>query len=107
MEPTWEMQTGPAKLPARPRAPVPDELLHCQPAEPARVTAHVIVQTLGAAPAGRRKAAGRALAKRWTAPAALAAMRAHAQALPELPAQTAYASDKADVSLGELLIKWP
>ncbi|CAE7397509.1 unnamed protein product, partial [Symbiodinium pilosum] len=54
-EATWEALTDPAKRPAQARTPVPDELLHCQPEEPARITARAIAQTLrearrGAAP---------------------------------------------------------
>ena len=54
-----------------------------------------------------RAAASRALARRWTALAALAAMRAHAQSLLELPAQPVDASDGADIPLGELLVERP
>ena len=54
-EATWEALTDPAKRPAEARTPVPDELLRCQPEEPARITARAIAQTLrearrGAAP---------------------------------------------------------
>ena len=56
---------------------------------------------------GSRGPASRALARRWTALAALAAMRAHAQSLLELPAQPVDASDGADISLGELLVERP
>ena len=54
-EATWEALTDPAERPAEARTPVPDELLRCQPEEPARITARAIAQTLrearrGAAP---------------------------------------------------------
>ena len=54
-EATWEALTDPAKHPAQARTPVPNELFHWQPGEPARITARAIAQTLreanhGAAP---------------------------------------------------------
>ena len=50
-----------------------------------------------------REAAGAALTRRWTALAALAALRAHAQSLLELPVRPCDASDGAELPLGELL----
>ena len=54
-EATWEALTDPAKRPAQAHTPAPDELLHSQPEEPARITAGAIARTLrgarrGAAP---------------------------------------------------------
>ena len=48
-------------------------------------------------------AAARALTRRWTALAGLAAMRAHAQSLLELPVSTRDAGDGAEIPLGDLL----
>ena len=54
-----------------------------------------------------REAAGAALTRRWTALAALAALRAHAQSLLELPVRPCDASDGAELPLGELLAAPP
>ena len=52
-----------------------------------------------------RAASGRSRARRWTALAALAAMRAPAQTLLELRAQTADASDGADDPISDLPVE--
>ena len=52
-------------------------------------------------------ATARALTRRWTALAALAAMRAHAQTLLELPVHPRDAGDGAEVPLGDLLLERP
>ena len=56
-----------------------------------------------------RAAAIAALTRRWTALAVLAALRAHAQSLLELPIRPCDASDGAELPLGELLAVaiWP
>ena len=54
-----------------------------------------------------REGAGAALTRRWTALAALAAFRAHARSLLELPVRPCDASDSAELPLGELLATPP
>ena len=54
-----------------------------------------------------RAAAIAALTRRWTALAALAALRAYAQSLLELPIRPCDASDGAELPLGELLAEPP
>eukprot|EP00439_Symbiodinium_sp_Y106_P004901 s8635_g1.t1 len=58
-------------------------------------------------PGAEREAAGAALTRRCTALAALAALRAHAQSLLELPVRPCDASDGAELPLGELLAAPP
>ena len=66
-----------------------------------------------ARPRGRARApwnaaaAGRALTRRWHCLASLAALRAHAQTLLELPVQSCDAGDDQELPLGELLAERP
>ena len=76
-------------------------------AKQSRCSASQLALAPGIGSRGRGAAAIAALTRRWTALAALAALRAHAQSLLELPIRPCDASDGAELPLGELLAEPP